>query len=397
MTSDVRRENIAKLFSNSLQEKVPFQVDDTMHVILHIGIHKTGTSAIQQSLGRARAYLRLFGYIYPVFFDLKGLPIYNHSRICTSLVRENSHEIRQNQIRGVDTPERAAEQQQYFLKQFRKYFQKSGTLVLSGEGMCTFTEDEWRRFRKLLEDNGATSFTVVTVLRDHQGFFNSSLQQYVKAGWTLDAAIESAKKGTKDLFRKRVSSARLVFPDAKFQVLSFAEARSSSEGLIKFFIKQVLPQVVWWPFRSITANETISAEAIEVVSYLNGAYPRIVNGRKSNKRSIGDVNRIYSLQGAPLKIRLEDAESGTSDVEWAAQEFNITGVSFTPLQKETVACFDKSHAEQLVSISSRLKPHLGLAVLDFIEQYIIPSLIESAEVLDQVARARAKITRDQGV
>jgi hypothetical protein len=56
-------------------------------IILHAGLHKTGTTAIQNTLAAANQILEIQGWKYPVFTDGVRPKINNHSNPLYTLLR----------------------------------------------------------------------------------------------------------------------------------------------------------------------------------------------------------------------------------------------------------------------------------------------------------------------
>jgi hypothetical protein len=57
-------------------------------IFVHIGVHKTGSTSIQQMLGRNREILIKHGFLYPVF-KARSANIFNHSVPFVSMFKKN--------------------------------------------------------------------------------------------------------------------------------------------------------------------------------------------------------------------------------------------------------------------------------------------------------------------
>ena len=134
-------------------------------VLLHIGVHKTGTTAIQAALADARADLKRAGVTYP------GKLQAQHRAALAVLQRPW----------GWNTRGGAVMDRSHFDKLARRVRSNPGRVVISSEFFCEADEST---SRDVIRDLGGDRVRVVVTLRNLGRLLPSSWQQYLKYGLT---------------------------------------------------------------------------------------------------------------------------------------------------------------------------------------------------------------------
>lgn len=143
---------------------VPAIADDG--VLLHIGVHKTGTTAIQAALADARGDLIGHGVRYP------GKLQAQHRAALALLGRPWGWNSRGGSVMD----------QRHFDALVRRTSKHDGRVVISSEFFCEAPEDKAVQTIEAL--GGADKVTVVVTLRNLGKLLPSSWQQYLKYGLT---------------------------------------------------------------------------------------------------------------------------------------------------------------------------------------------------------------------
>jgi hypothetical protein len=136
-------------------------------VLLHIGVHKTGTTAIQAALADARGELRAAGVLYP------GRLQAQHRAALAALGRTWGW----NQRGGSVVP---THQLDAVAKDVSKH---RGRVVISSEFFCEADEETAQR---VVQGLGGSRVHVVVTLRNLGSLLPSSWQQYLKYGLETD-------------------------------------------------------------------------------------------------------------------------------------------------------------------------------------------------------------------
>jgi len=134
-------------------------------VLLHIGVHKTGTTAIQAALADARPDLKAAGVTYP------GKLQAQHRAALAVLQRPW----------GWNTRGGAVMDRSHFDKLARRTARNGQRVVISSEFFCEAPEDV---AQQVVRDLGADRVRVVVTLRNMGRLLPSSWQQYLKYGLT---------------------------------------------------------------------------------------------------------------------------------------------------------------------------------------------------------------------
>jgi len=145
----------------------------TKTLYIHIGTHKTGTSAIQNVLSSHHKELLKYGIYYPVSGREK-LPTQSKN------MRNGHHNI-QAEIRGIQKIDA--------LKQLRKELKQSQypIAIISAEGLSKAEPDQIRLFANYLDN---FDVKVIVYLRRQDQYLQSHWAQYVKNGYVDLPATE---------------------------------------------------------------------------------------------------------------------------------------------------------------------------------------------------------------
>ena len=150
------------------------------HCILHIGMHKTGTSSIQATLFHNREYLlKTYGVYYP------GAHM-NHGYLAAGYVDKPEAFLPSIHFVGYQLEARlswAENCQKKILALVQD--QTIQTLVLSGEAFSMLTLEEAKRFITDIK-KGFDQIDVHIYVREPYGFASSAAQQKIKAGATRE-------------------------------------------------------------------------------------------------------------------------------------------------------------------------------------------------------------------
>lgn len=151
--------------SDRLFATVPALGDDA--VLLHVGVHKTGTTAIQAALADARPELARAGILYP------GKRAAQHRAAMAVIERTWGWKNRGGEVLDAENFDRLA-------AQVRRH---RGRVAVSSEFFCEATPETAARVVQAFD---ADRTHVVVTLRNLGRLLPSSWQQYLKYGLTVD-------------------------------------------------------------------------------------------------------------------------------------------------------------------------------------------------------------------
>ena len=285
-------------------------------IILHAGLHKTGTTSVQENCFRHRDLLLQHGVEYPVF-SFRERQIINHSDPLAGVFSSRPRAYGMARRQGVeDDP---AEASTAFTGQLNKILAepRGTTLLLSAEMVSDFNANDMQALRRRLQD-ATDDFHVIAYVRSPQSSLASILQQRALAG----SAVDPHK--LVNLVGQRFKRLRQGFGDI-LQLYNFHEAAVEDGGLVGHFFRALgLPQATVDGLEFSRANPKMPMEAYRLMQAINRAYP--VDGVASHgvKRHYHDLRPLYALPGQPFRIEcLQDqalSEALASQSQWLATE-----------------------------------------------------------------------------
>lgn len=313
-------------------------------IILHAGLHKTGTSSIQVNCFRHRELLLQHGIYYP-FFSFHGRQITNHSDPMTAaLCTSGKLYAMPGRLRIRDDPRAALES---FSAHFAEILgePKADTLLLSGELVCDYTPEDLLAVRERLLQAG-DELQVVAFLRSPRSSLESILQQRNRRGilenpHTLVGTIS-----------QRFGRLQEAFGDI-LQVHNFHTALEHPSGLVGYFLCNLgLPAASVGELAFEHANERVSLEAYRLLRAINTAYPAALKAEHGVERHFHDISPLLGLPGQPFHIQatddpglcqalVEEAESLERQVGFKFPQF-VDGVREPPWQTPTLMALESA-------------------------------------------------------
>lgn len=149
-------------------------------LLLHVGMHKTGTTSIQQTLHAHVPLLQDHGYSW---FDAGDA---NHSGAVYSAFTDKPHLYHENRRRGLHQPEDGARRAAACRAQLADFLTRASgpRMILSGEDISALRKDGVDRmlaaFRPLVD-----RIIVIGFVRPPRSYVESAIQQRIKGGETL--------------------------------------------------------------------------------------------------------------------------------------------------------------------------------------------------------------------
>ncbi len=299
-------------------------------IILHAGLHKTGTTSIQENCYQHRDVLLEHGLVYPGFTYGKKV-FANHSdpiaTAITTKARFYGAAVRLKNFRG---PKDATKT---FQEQLRQVMESPAgdTLLLSAELVCDFNERDMKALRRYLEQYTDT-LDVVVFVRSPQDALISAVQQRCHDGHPSNPADFT------NLFIERYQRLQLVFDD-RMRAINFHEAAAHSSGLVGYFLQDIgLPGEAVASLQFFSSNERVSMESFMLMKAINDAFPRGQEEDHGLKRGHRDMRPLYALPG--LRFGLDEplppevSESLHEQREWLERELQTRFPDDPPVLQE---------------------------------------------------------------
>ncbi|MGI9287512.1 MAG: hypothetical protein ACR2P1_19165 [Pseudomonadales bacterium] len=263
-------------------------------VVVHAGLHKTGTTSIQDSCYRHRDLLLEHGIAYPVF-TFRERNFFNHSDplaavFCRSLGMGGFP--RRLNIEG-----NAEEAISVFSGQLQQVLEEPAgeTLLLSAELVCDFSKKDMLALRRYLEKH-AGKVQVIAFVRSPTSSLESILQQRSVSGRPADPA------SLVGLVTARYHRLLAAFSDV-LKIFNYHDAVDKPVGLVGHLLMHLgLPEEVVSRLEFDRANQRFSVEAYRIMEAINRAYPAGVGEDHTVRRVYHDMRPLYSVTGDPFRI-----------------------------------------------------------------------------------------------
>ncbi len=303
-------------------------------VVLHLGLHKTATSSIQEALFNKKNRNRLLSHniLYPISFGA------NHGQALYSMFCDHPERFFSNISEGLSKSD-IEERNLVYKKQLIEEVENGGqeTLLISGEAFSLLPENNMQRLRDFLIEvtNKEVEFKVVFYVRNPVNLLISDLQQGIKMEFnTYEKELNYRYNIIKDLFQKRLSPAMRVFSDYEIQFCKFEETLKHKFGPVGYFLKSIgLDEETIGDFVIDKYNESISAEAVDVISFINSHLPLYRRGKIGRGRSYSDTRRLKAIGVKTFDVPIEEKrnlyQNAVGDIEWLRRN---TGIDYQEME-----------------------------------------------------------------
>lgn len=334
-----------------------------MKVILHFGMPKAGSSALQAGLVAARPALVEAGILYP------RAPVLSHSANALTLgllPRDELPRYVRHALKGKPPPE--ALFADWMVKIRSRMAQIGGhTLVLSAENLWEIrSPGPAARLRAVLQDLGATRIEAVAYLRRPSDWYLSAAQQVLRASHKLRPLRPVAYRAPLETFAAHVAD-----PGA-LRVFLYDRGAFPGGDVLNHFRETVLPGA---PLEAAPAgravNETLSAEGMALLQDYRAAIHPGANSRFTDdtRHLRAALKEAEDAVGGETRPRLypeiaDRLDHGSTDLAWLAEAY---GLRFAGIDHARIAPADWSDAPsrvaQICPVDAARRQRLSLVAL----------------------------------
>lgn len=342
-------------------------------IVIHAGLHKTGTSSIQDSLFWGNHILKKYGYCYITAWGR------NHGHILYNLFSEKpANEFYWNAIYGYDDAA-VAQFNEKNLALLRETAEKEHpeVLIVSGEMMELLSVQELERMAAFFARQfvGA-QVQLLLYIRHPQNMLVSWTQQLEAFPLFPQGAPQNDALGDYWSYENRVGKFIKAFGE-RLEIVHFEEAVKEKDGLVPHFL-----YTIGYPREAkmidlIFANESRCDEAVEFMQYINRHAPILLQTdrgwEKHPDRSLGDVTPLFLVKGARYifpaekKDRLDQVVR--REIAWLEQNL---GISYRPLPDVPQAAAGEIYSDGTLQDFIRIFPTLTMCMkslfLDFFRE-----------------------------
>jgi hypothetical protein len=264
-------------------------------IILHVGIHKTGTTSIQRTLKASSDILNRHGIHY---LESIGEVNGNHGDLYAAFCSEPAAwgRYRRRGKSAASVAERVEETLQNVGDELGKV--TAEVVIISSEHLCQLPEENLRRLQAWLSQFGTVH--AVYYLRNIVSWMNSNSQQIAKGG--LKAMPTRYEDAIDRMYDFPVNYLN-VFGSEFVNFVKFEEAVRSGlcNSLLQLF---GLPTLEQMNIVEIRFNESVSDQAVESFFILNRLRPRLEYQRTAILRSI--LERVPGKRYEAARLNSEE-------------------------------------------------------------------------------------------
>lgn len=292
-----------------------------MRTIFHIGLPKTGTTTLQNSLHAARSALATQGVLYP---SLERLGHLNHHPLILSVLApdklprqfrfKSGRQRKRLRAAAVDSVSREVAAA------------RGDLLLLSSEYFSReFTEEELGRMRSLLTEIGVAELTLSVYVRRPSEHYLSLLGQSLRQSSTL-------KPPAPFRVRARIEALRGAFPKARIVPALFGREVLVGGSIVSDFLARVIAPLGVSP-PEIPAlredNVSVSGESTEIMmAFRRDAFPLQDNRPARASTALCDaLAEIEARIGARRPILQAEVaawlDAADDDLAWLAEEYGL--------------------------------------------------------------------------
>ena len=358
-------------------------------IILHAGLHKTGSTSIQNNCFKYREMLLEHGIYYPVF-SFRQRQLANHSDPITGAICAPPRLYGMPRRMQVETDPAPA--QEAFSSQFEQVLNepRADTLLLSAELVCDYGESDMQVLARRLSEK-CDELQVIAFVRSPASSLESMLQQRNINGNLMDP------RSLLGVVSQRYGRLANAFPGI-LQIHNFHEAVVDPDGLVGYFLRAIgVPREQFGTLDFGTANERVSLEAHRLIEAINRAFPADGVAGHGIARSFLDIKPLLALPGQPFQL---EAFRDSELYEQVAGEGRLLeqqlGFAFpASVHRQLQPLWQGPTLMELEAAASKLEnPLFRITIADYLEgeaAILQPRDAATAAVLDFVAaRVRAQ-------
>ena len=337
------------------------------NIFLFVGLNKTGSTSIQNTLFNAHDQLKSFGFYYPKNWAM------NHNVHIMSVCLNEPEKYPVNIKNGRITKEAVAvfnhESKASLLAELAEADQEN--LILCGEGISFLPKDGVIRLKAFLEEIAPNAEVhILFVFRELISILASDYQQKVKSGKSVDELFNAMHTIS---YKERAQKFIDVFGQSQVIGYAFEEALQHPQGIMGKFCEVIgVPSDFYAGMSFVQKNEGISDKAVDLISYVNEQVPlKDENGYVVKGRFHRDTFLLHQIKGDKFRLSKEMVEvylkHNEDDLNWLKETFEIdySVIENQPVRQESV--YDAGYVAEI----KRFFPLLPSFVQGYVRDYLV--------------------------
>lgn len=313
-------------------------------IYLHIGVHKTATSSIQEAFGKTHALLAHGGYLYPVFTKRETI-IYNHSEVFYSMFFQKPETYHMNVLYGYNNPDAVNELNRSYHNQLTRQMEdfKGDKLILSAEDISILFLKPLRNLKNYLIEitNPAVCIEVILFCRHPVTWSRAHIQEVIKGGINLEEARKKNALAISDYYQKKIKVFSSVFAFESLHVFRYEDAIQNEYGPAAAFLSCIGADASFIKTLNLqneVHNISLSYEATTLLNAIYTKTPGFINDQINPKLNNFHPKTIHQIPG--VKFYLEPNhnheiwQSAQDDVNWLCKNFMLPAYNYSDKRKE---------------------------------------------------------------
>ena len=281
-------------------------------IVIHVGMHKTGTTSVQASL---KGYDRDGVRFAELWDENHSIPVY-------TMFSANRDSYHVHTRLGLDTESIGSMRTEMFAEFERELALDRSRLILSGEDISLLGRDDVESMGDFLRSR-AERIRIVAYVRDPLGFASSAFQQYVQGG-KRQYGLPHAE------YRNRFEKFLDVFGREAVEFVKFDRNELDGGTVVADFCRRV--DIPVDRVRETQANESVSATAIQLLYLFNRegvtsiGNDLLLRSRREFRRRL---NAMFTGPGLKLPAAAVLGDLDVDDVRWMEE---VSGFELLPAE-----------------------------------------------------------------
>lgn len=336
-------------------------------VYLHVGMQKTATSSIQQSLSSNKEFLKQNFILYPSSWSNW------HVNEIGALLYEEQEEQRRNILHRQNFSQI---DRNNIIEKLKKEVLNCDceSLVISAESIILYSKDGLTKLKDIIQnDLNIKNIVIIISTRNIVDFMNSYVQHLIKSSFR----VEYSELVKKTIYENQITKFEKVFGQENLIVYSFEEAKKHLFGVVGYFFEKIgICKEKVKEIKIIKTNEGISELACDMINYVNTIEPLVDNDKVSSRRKIGDTKLLQKLSGKKFVIdemyQKSFLKNSLLDAQWLKLNYGIDYKSTAIIKKNKLQI-----SEATVIEFKEIFPKLNHTIQKIIENYLKEKLKKS--------------------
>jgi len=313
-------------------------------IYLHVGLHKTATSSIQETLGKAHALLAHGGYLYPIFTKRDTI-LYNHSEVFYSMFFQKPETYHMNVLYGYTNTDAVNELNRNYHNQLIRQMEdfQGDKMILSAEDISILYLKPLRNLKNYLINitNPDVCIEIILFCRHPVTWSRAQIQEVIKGGTNLEEARKKNATVILENYQKKIKNFALVFTLESIHVFRYEDAIQNEYGPAGAFLSCIGADASFIKklnLRNELHNVSLSYESTTLLNAIYTKIPGFIENQVSPELNNFYPQIIHQIPGE--KFYLEACHNqeiwlrSQDDINWICENFNLPAYTYSDKQNK---------------------------------------------------------------